>query len=69
MILDDLDGFAIMNNLFTEPFKGGRGRGSSSQRKKKEGHLPYFPIFVFFIILYSLTFIFFNSSRALQKIK
>jgi hypothetical protein len=67
--LHDLEEFAIMKYMFIEPFKGGGGRWSSYRRKNKVGLMPYFPIFVFFIILYLLTFIFFNSARSLQRSK
>ena len=74
--LEDLEGFALMKSLFIEPFKGGGGgggggggRGSSSRNKNKLKDNSYFPIFLFFVILYSLTFIFFNSQGSSKKIK
>jgi hypothetical protein len=75
--LEDLEGFALIKSLFIEPepFKGGGGggggggRGSSSRNKNKLKDNPYFPIFMFFIILYSLTFIFFNTQGSSKKIK
>jgi hypothetical protein len=75
--LEDLEGFALIKSLFIEPepFKGGGGggggggRGSSSRKKNKLKDNPYFPIFMFFIILYSLTFIFFNTQGSSKKIK
>uniref|UniRef100_A0A6C0L900 Uncharacterized protein n=1 Tax=viral metagenome TaxID=1070528 RepID=A0A6C0L900_9ZZZZ len=81
--LEDLEGFALIKSLFIEPepFKGGGGgsggggggggggRGSSSRNKNKLKDNPYFPIFIFFIILYSLTFIFFNTQGSSKKNK
>ena len=74
--LEDLEGFALMKSIFIEPFKGGGGgggggggRGSSSRNKNKLKDNPYFPIFMFFVILYSLTFIFYNSQGSSKKIK
>jgi hypothetical protein len=75
--LEDLEGFALIKSLFIEPepFKGGGGggggggRGSSSRNKNKLKDNPYFPIFMFFIILYSLTFIFFNTQGFSKKNK
>jgi hypothetical protein len=70
--LEDLEGFALMKSLFIEPYKGGGGgggggRGSSSRNKNKLKDNPYFPIFMFFIILYSVTFIFFNTKGSSKK--
>lgn len=70
MILEDLEnleGFAIMKSFFMEPFKGGSGsggggRGGSSRRKNDIKQLPYYyPFFIIFIILYSLTFMYSTS--------
>lgn len=66
MILEDLEkleGFAIMKSFFMEPFKGGSGggRGGSSRRKNDIKQSPYYPIFIIFIILYSLTFLYSTS--------
>lgn len=64
MILEDLEnleGFAIMKSFFMEPFKGGGGRGGSSRRKNDIKQSPYYPIFIIFIILYSLTFLYSTS--------
>lgn len=70
MILEDLEnleGFAIIKSFFMEPFKGGGGsggggggggRGGSSRRKNDIKQSPYYPIFIIFIILYSLTFMY-----------
>ena len=73
--LEDLEGFALMKSIFIEPYKGGGGggggggRGSSSRNKNKLKDNLYFPIFLFFVIIYSLTFIFFNSQGSSKKIK
>ena len=72
MILEDLEnleGFAIIKSFFMEPFKGGSGgggsggggRGGSSRRKNDIKQSPYYPIFIIFIILYSLTFLYSSS--------
>jgi hypothetical protein len=66
MILEDLEnleGFAIIKSFFMEPFKGGGGggRGGSSRRKNDIKQSPYYPIFIIFIILYSLTFLYSTS--------
>ena len=70
MILEDLEnleGFAIMKSFFMEPFKGGGGgggsggRGGSSRRKNDIKQSPYYPVFIIFIILYSLTFLYSTS--------
>lgn len=70
MILEDLEnleGFAIMKSFFMEPFKGGGGgggsggRGGSSRRKNDIKQSPYYPVFIIFIILYSLTFMYSTS--------
>lgn len=62
MILEDLEnleGFAIMKSFFMEPFKGS---GGSSRRKNDIKQSPYYyPIFIIFIILYSLTFLYSSS--------
>lgn len=55
MIIDT----AIVKSLFLEPFKGGGGRGGSSRRKNRDGSNPYLAsVFLFFIVIYSLTFLF-----------
>lgn len=72
MILEDLEnleGFAIIKSFFMEPFKGGSGgggsggggRGGSSRRKNDIKQSPYYPVFIIFIILYSLTFLYSTS--------
>lgn len=72
MILEDLEnleGFAIIKSFFMEPFKGGSGgggsggggRGGSSRRKNDIKQSPYYPVFIIFIILYSLTFMYSTS--------
>ena len=72
MILEDLEnleGFAIIKSFFMEPFKGGSGgggsggggRGGSSRRKNDIKQSPYYPIFIIFIILYSLTVLYSSS--------
>ena len=55
MIIDT----AIVKSLFLEPFKGGGGGGGSSRRKNRDGSNPYLAsVFLFFIVIYSLTFLF-----------
>ena len=69
--LEDLEGFAILKNLFLEPFKGGSGgggRGSSSRKKNKGITRPYLSIFAFFIVLYTFTYIYFSSSGFSHKL-
>jgi hypothetical protein len=67
MILENLEGFAIMKSFFMEPFKGGSGggggggRGGSSRRNNDIKQSPYYPVFIIFIILYSLTFLYSTS--------
>jgi len=69
MIIDAVEDFAIMKSLFLEPFKGGGGKGSSgsgSRRNAKNAKpRPSFniAIFLFFVVLYSLTFLFFSTRK------
>ena len=70
--LDDLEGFSLMKNFLTEQFKGGGGgggRGSSSRNRKKGEKNPFFPILIFFIVIYTFTFIYFNSLGSSRKTK
>jgi hypothetical protein len=70
MIINAVEDFAIMKSLLLEPFKGGGGggggsgggRGSGSRRNAKNAKSrPSFniAIFLFFVVIYSLTFLFF----------
>jgi hypothetical protein len=68
MIINAVEDFAIMKSLFLEPFKGGSGgsggggRGGGSRRNAKNAKpRPSFniAIFLFFVVIYSLTFLFF----------
>jgi hypothetical protein len=65
MYLEDLEGFAILKNLFLEPFKGGV---LSTRKKNKEITRPYLSIFAFFIVLYTFTYIYFSSSGFSHKL-
>jgi preprotein translocase subunit SecG len=57
---------AIIKSLFLEPFKGGGGGGGGgggrggSRRKNKDAQNPrsMTAVFIFFIIIYSLAFLF-----------
>jgi hypothetical protein len=71
MIIDAVEDFAIMKSLFLEPFKGGGGgggggRGGGSRRNAKNAKpRPSFniAIFLFFVVIYSLTFLFFSTRK------
>lgn len=67
MLINAEEDFALLKSIFLEPFKG--GGGGSSRRKNKDGKdgrpLSSFnlPIFLFFAVLYSLTFVFFSTRK------
>lgn len=71
MLINAEEDFTLLKSIFLEPFKGGGGggRGGSSRRKNKDGKdgrpLSSFnlPIFLFFAVLYSLTFVFFSTRK------
>jgi hypothetical protein len=69
MIINAVEDFAIMKSLFLEPFKGGSGgggRGGGSRRNTKNAKpRPSFniAIFLFFVVIYSLTFLFFSTRK------
>jgi hypothetical protein len=74
MIINAVEDFAIMKSLFLEPFKGGGGGGSgggrgcvsgSRRNAKNAKPRPSFniAIFLFFVVIYSLTFLFFSTRK------
>ena len=67
MIINAVEDFAIMKSLFLEPFKGGGGggRGGSRRNAKNAKPRPSFniAIFLFFVVIYSLTFLFFSTRK------
>jgi hypothetical protein len=76
MIIDAVEDFAIMKSLFLEPFKGGgggggsggggggRGGGSRRNAKNAKPRPPFnIAIFLFFVVIYSLTFLFFSTRK------
>jgi len=72
MIINAVEDFAIMKSLFLEPFKGGggggggggRGGGSRRNAKNAKPRPPFlFAIFLFFVVIYSLSFLFFSTRK------
>lgn len=70
MIINAVEDFAIMKSLFLEPFKGGggsgggRGGGSRRNAKNAKPRPPFnIAIFLFFVVIYSLTFLFFSTRK------
>jgi hypothetical protein len=66
MIINAVEDFAIMKSLFLEPFKGGGsggGRGGGSRRNAKPRPSFNIAIFLFFVVIYSLTFLFFSTRK------
>lgn len=63
MIIDAVEDFAIMKSLFLEPFKG--GNSGSRRNAKNATSRPSFniAIFLFFVVIYSLTFLFFSTRK------
>ena len=62
MLINAQKDFAFLKSIFVEPFKGsggGGGRGGSSRRNSD----PNLPIFIFFVALYSLSFMFFSTRK------
>jgi len=62
MIIDAVEDFAIMKSLFLEPFKGGSGsrRNAKSAKPRPSFNIA---IFLFFVVIYSLTFLFFSTRK------
>lgn len=66
MLINAKEDFSILKSLFLEPFKGGGGGGrggGSSKRKRNPNRSFNLPIFLFFAVLYSLTFLFFSTRK------
>lgn len=70
MLINAQEDFSILKSLFLEPFKGGGGGGGgggrgggSSKRKRNPNRSFNLPIFLFFAVLYSLTFLFFSTRK------
>ena len=67
MIINAVEDFAIMKSLFLEPFKGGGGggggRGGGSRRNANPRPSFNIAIFLFFVVIYSLTFLFFSTRK------
>ena len=64
MIIDAVEDFAIMKSLFLEPFKGGNsGGGGGSGKNAKSRRSFNIAIFLFFVVIYSLTFLFFSTRK------
>ena len=65
MIIDAVEDFAIMKSLFLEPFKGVSSVSGSQRNAKSAKPRPSFniAIFLFFVVIYSLTFLFFSTRK------
>jgi len=62
MLINAQEDFAFLKSIFVEPFKGG-GRGGSSRRNSDPNRPLNLPIFIFFVALYSLSFMFFSTRK------
>lgn len=64
MLINAQEDFAFLKSIFVEPFKGGGGgRGGSSRRNSDPNRPLNLPIFIFFVALYSLSFMFFSTRK------
>lgn len=67
MLINAQEDFAFLKSIFVEPFKGGGGggggRGGSSRRNSDPNRPLNLPIFIFFVALYSLSFMFFSTQK------
>jgi len=64
--LEELQGLKELKNIIIEQFRGGKGN-SLSRRKKDQP--PNFFIFIFFVLLYSMTFLYFSNVKPLLNRK
>ena len=60
--LEELQGLKALSTFVIEQFRGGKGKGNSLSRRKKN-QPAYFFIFIFFVLLYSMTFLFFSNTK------
>jgi hypothetical protein len=66
--LEELQGLKALKNIIIEQFRGGKGKGNSLSRRKKD-QPPNFFIFIFFVLLYSITFLHFSNVKLLLNRK
>jgi len=60
--LEELQGLKALKTIIIEQFRGGKGKGNSLSRRKND-QPPNFFIFIFFVLLYSMTFLYFINGK------
>jgi hypothetical protein len=63
MLINAQEDFSFLKSIFVEPFKGGGGGGGGRGGSSRRNSDPTLPIFIFFVALYSLTFMFFSTRK------